>query len=392
MKYLPLIWAMLWRSRARTWLTFLSIVVAFFLFGMLQAVEAAFMYTIRLASNDSVIVTHRMGLTQILPLSYLAQLDKMDGVRAVQLVFPAHGTWQNEKNFVEGAAIDPSRLRETDPRIVVPPEQEKAFQKIRTGALVGRDLAEKYGWKVGDHIPLTIPWSVRKDGTHHWEFDLVGTYWYDEKLTGRKTPANRMLINYDYLNESSKYPNLVLFYIVRIHEPQQATAVGRAIDGLFLNSQYPTLTQPESEFWAGLNKQTGNIGAMITSILAAVFFTLVLVAGNGMMQAFRERIPELAVMKTVGFTNRNIVALVVAESVALCVVAGSLGLALAMLTVPALQKAGVQTPVFAIDNATADNATAAVGLLLAAMLGVVAALIPAWKAARLSVVEALAVR
>jgi putative ABC transport system permease protein len=386
MKFFPLIWSMLWRSKARTWLTFCSIAVAFFLFGMLQAVESAFMSGVRLAGDDRLVVGHRMGFTAgVLPLSYLSQIEQVEGVRAVNSLFPFGGTWQHEKNHVQGIAADPSPARVSDPSFIVAPEHARAFQETFTGALVGRDLAAKYGWKVGDHIALTIP-QHRKDGTQHWEFDLVGTFWYDDKLTGRSRPANFLMIRYDYWNESVKYPNLVLWYFVLIHDPQQATAVGQAIDALFLNSQYPTKTERESEFQASFLKQMGDIAAIVTAILAAVFFTLVIVAGNAMMQAFRERVPELAVMKTVGFTNRRIVALVAAESVALCFTAGSLGLGLSMLTVPALQKAGVELPVFAIENSTA-----AAGFLLAAALGVVAALIPAWNAARLSVIEALAV-
>lgn len=386
MKFFPLVWAMLWRSKARTWLTALSIAVAFFLFGMLQAVESAFMSGVRLAGDDRLVVGHRMGFTAgVLPLGYLTQIEQVEGVRAVNSLFPFGGTWQNEKNHVQGIAADHSPARAADPNFMVSPEHAKAFQETFTGALIGRDLAAKYGWKVGDHISLTIP-QHRKDGTQHWEFDLVGTFWYDDKQSGRSRPANFLLIRYDYWNESVQYPNFVLWYLVRIHDPKQATAVGRAIDALFLNSQYPTKTERESEFQASFLKQMGNIAAIITAILAAVFFTLIIVAGNAMMQAFRERVPELAVMKTVGFTNARIVTLVVAESMALCLLAGSLGLGLAMLTVPALQAAGVELPVFAIESATATA-----GFLLAAALGLVAALIPAWKAARLSVVEALTV-
>jgi putative ABC transport system permease protein len=382
MKFLPLIWAMLWRSRARTWLTFLSIVVAFFLFGLLQAVHASFTAGVRSALDDVLIVTYRQGTIRPLPAAYLSRLTAMKGVAAVAAIAFLPGWYQDPKNPLVAIAIDITSGA-SDRRVIVAPEEVKAFRELRTGALAGRDAAEKYGWKIGDKIPLHSP-IPRKDGAKHWEFDLVGFLDYDETVAGARPSSNFILVNFDYFDAAVQFPGWVMWYRVRIADPQQAAAIGQAIDREFLNSAFATRTQPEREFQAGFLRQFGDIGVMVRAILAAVFFTLVLIAGNAMMQAFRERIPELAVLKTVGFTDRQAGALAVGESLLLCLAAAAIGLGAAWLSVFPLRRSLDQ-----LLAMTLPSTTLAAGIAIALVLAVVAAAVPAWKATRLEVAAAL---
>jgi putative ABC transport system permease protein len=384
-KFLPLVWAMLWRSKARTWLTFLSIVVAFVLFGVLDSVTKTFLLGVRLAGDDRIIVTYRQGLTKLLPIAYRKRIETIDGVMAVQPTMFLPGWYQDPKNQIQAMAIDPQV--QVDPRAIVSPEHAAAFQSQRTSVLAGRELAEQYGWKVGDRISLH-GLQQRKDGGANWEFDIVGTYHLDEKQTGgRRVPAQFLIMNIDYYNEANAFPDRVIWFTVRVRDPKQADAAARAIDQAFRNSEFETRTQPEAEFQRGFVKQFGNIGKMMTAILAAVFFTLLLVAGNSMMQSFRERLGEIAVLKTLGFGDGRVAGLIAAESMLLCAVAGGIGLATVALLMPILRTQIGGQLLGAIDL---ERATVATGLVLALAVGAVAALVPVWRAARLTVVEGLA--
>lgn len=386
MKFLPLVWAMLWRSKARTWLTFLSIVVAFLLFGLLQSVSQVFELGARLSGDDRLIVTYRQGLTKLLPIAYRGRIEGVDGVLAVSPVMWLGGWYQDPKNQIQTIALDAGNLQVLDPRIVLPEDQARAFAARRTAAVVGRDLANRMGWKVGDRIPINAG-HQRKDGGQVWEFDLVGIFELDRAKTGRPVPADGLLFHYENYNEAAVYANLVVWYTVRVHDAKRAAAVARAIDTEFRNSELETRTQSEADFQRGLVKRFGNVGKMMSAILAAVFFTLALVAGNTMMQAFRERVPELAVLKTLGFDNARVAALIAAESLVLCLFAGGVGLAATVLAVRTL------APAFGGDQVMGalyvEPATLGAGFALAFGLGLLSALAPAWRSARLTVVEGL---
>lgn len=385
MKFFPLVWAMLWRSRARTWLTFLSVVVAFLLFGLLDSVSRSFLLGVRLAGDDRLIVTYRQGLTKLLPIAYRRQIEQVEGVMVAQPVMFLPGWYQDPKNQVQTIAIPPDTAT-MDTRVVVAPEELRAFQTRRTGVLVGVDLARQFGWKVGDRVSIN-GLQQRKDGSDIWEFDVVGTYALDPRQTGgRHVPVQNIIMNIDYYNEANRFPDRVVWFTVRVQDPRQATAIARAIDQHFRNSEFETRTQSEADFQRGFVKQFGNVGKMMAAILAAVFFTLLLVAGNSMMQSFRERVPELAVMKTLGFGDGRVAALVAAESVLLCVAAGAIGLGLVRLLMPVLRQVGEgQLAVLELEDGTV-----ALGLLLALGIGALAACVPVWRSARLSVVEGLA--
>lgn len=386
MKYFPLVWAMLWRSKARTWLTFLTILVAFVLFALLRTLESGFFQGVRIAGDNRLIVTYRQGLTNVLPYAQRVEIEKVPGVVSVQGVMPFGGSYQDPKNSIPGIAVDMDDRVAADPRIAIAPEALAAWRQTRAGVLVGRDLAEQYGWKVGDRVPLTIEMH-RRDGTQLWDFEVVGRWEYDKKVVGQHLPATMLIARYDFWNEAVQYQNYVLWYTVTIADPARAMEVGRAIDALFLNSQHATKTQLESEFQASFLRQIGDIGAVLAAILVAVFFTLVLVAGNTMMESFRERVPELGVLKTLGFGHRLVAGLLTTEALLLCLAAGGAGLGVSAFAVGLLKGLSLQgLPMPGLEVATVVD-----GLMLALGLGLLAAAIPAWKSTRLSVVEALAV-
>lgn len=386
MKFFPLVWAMLWRSKARTWLTFLSIVVAFLLFGLLQSIGGAFEAGIRLSADDQLFVLYRQGFTKLLPYAYRSRIAKIDGVELVDAVMFMGGWYQDPKNQMQVLAVDPELFGKIDPRVVIEPDQLAQFRSVRIGAVAGRDLAAKYGWKVGDRIPLKS--SPKKDGTQDWEFQLVGLYELDEKAMGQHVVADNLFVRYDYTNEVTPWPDHVVMFMVKVADPKRAGAIGQAIDREFRNSELETRTQTPAEFQRGLLKQFGDIGVIMRSILGAVFFTLVLVAGNTMMQAFRERVPELAVLKTLGFTDRRVAALIVVESLLLCGSAAVVGVALSGAIVPRIRDAVGQF----LAAMTLEHVTMALAAALALGLGAAAALVPAWRSARLSVIDALAVK
>jgi len=387
MKFFPLVWAMLWRSKARTWLTFLSIVVAFLLFGLLQSVTTAFEAGVRLAADDRLMVTYRSGFNKLLPLAHRGRIQRIDGVEFVDTNMWLGGFYQDPKNQIAAMTADHELCGRMDVRRVrIAPEHCQAFKTHRMGAIAGADLARKNGWKVGDRIPLNA--QQRKDGTRLWEFELVGLYELDSKELGQHVPAMNLFVRHDYYDESAAFSGHVLFYSVQIRDPKQASAISRAIDREFANSEFETKTQTEAEFQRGFVKQFGDVGLIMSAILGAVFFTLLLVAGNTMMQAFRERVPELAVLKTIGFTDRRVAALIVVESLLLVGFAAAVGMALAGGVIPAIREAMAQF----LAGLSLEDVTVAMAAALALGIGIAVAVVPAWRSARLSVIEALAVK
>jgi putative ABC transport system permease protein len=385
-RFLPLVWVMLWRRPTRTVLTFASIAAAFMLFGMLQAFNAVFHLDARLAGADNLLTTDRYGrLDRGLPYAFRGRIEAVEGVKVVTpaVLFPiAYAEFRGNTGIA--VATDPHTIF-TDPRFVASPAAMKAFQETRTGLIAGRQMAEKLGWKVGDHVPVKSTWVQRRDGGDTFEFEIVGLFDFNEELLGEVT-ALRSFVRYDYVNEARANPDRVDLYIVKIASPALAPQVSKAIDALFQNSPHPTRTLTEAEQQRTQLAQVGDVGLIVTSILSAVFFTLLVVAGNTMMRAFRERIPELAVLKTLGFTDGRVAALVAAESLLLCVAGGLAGLALAWAVLKPLARAvAAVLPFLRLEPAIVLS-----GASLALGLGLLAAVIPAWQSARLSVTAALA--
>jgi putative ABC transport system permease protein len=383
MKYLPLVWAGLGRKRIRTILTLLSVAVAFVLFGAMHGVTAGIDDIIKQMSDTRLRIQSRVNISEALPLAHLARIESVPGVQGVGFYNFFAGYYQDPRNSINAGAVDIDRLSAMFPELVVSKEALDAMAHTRNGALIGRDLAEQRGWKVGDRIPLRSRVWTRKDGADEWQFEIVGIYGFGDS----KIPSNELWMNYSYFDEARAMGNgTVTLYFARIADPKNAAAIAERIDGLFANSQYETQTQNERDWIRSRINETGNIGFFINAIIAAVMFTLLFLTGNTMMQSVRERIPELAVLKTYGFSNVAIMTLVVAESLFLCVLAAAIGLGIAELIAPSMFRVigagGISLPLSVIGT----------GLGLAAAAALVSALPPAWRAQRISIVDALAGR
>lgn len=384
MRLLPLVLANLLRSKARTVLTLLSLVTAFMLFGLLQGVNALFNSGAELVGSQRLITQHRTSFTQALPLSLLPRIESVEGVRNVAWMQWFGAYYQEPKNFLAEFAVPPDRFFDVYPELKVDPEQLEAFRRTRTGIIVGEILMQRFGWKVGDRIPLTSTIWPQKDNNRTWEFEIVGTYTgHDEEWARR---AQGIYIHFDYFDEARLFGNgNAGFYVIQLADPDQAETVAARIDALFENSPFETRTQTEAEWNLNFVRQIGDIGLIVNAILIAVFFTILLVTGNTMAQSVRERIPELAVLKTLGFTDGQVTAMVLAEALLLCLAGALPGLALAKVAAGALSAV--------LNNPVPVGAQIwLLGVLAAAVLALLTGLPPAMRAHRLRIVDALAGR
>jgi len=383
MKYLPLIWAGLWRKRARTVLTLLCVVVAFGLFGMLHGFTAAIDGIVDAMSDTRLRIMSRVNIMEALPLAHRQRIETVPGVEGVSYYNFFAGYYQEPANGVQVGAIDVATLDAIYPEIELDPAYVEAMKRTRNGGLVGEDLAAERGWKIGDRIPLGSAVWRRKDGAESWDFEIVGSY----RSPSGKVPTNELWVNYDYFDEARAAGNgTVTLYFVKINESKGAAEIAERIDALFANSMFETQTQSEKDWLRGQIGQIGDIAFFVNAIIGAVMFALLFVTGNTMTQSVRERIPELAVLKTYGFSNSGLVGLVLAESLVLCSVAAAMGIGIAAAISPAIYRelgaGGLNLPLSVVS----------MGFALAAVFAVVSAALPALRAQRLSIVDALAGR
>ena len=384
MRYLPLLWAGLFRKKTRTVLTLLSIVVAFALFGLLQAVEVAFESGADAADAKRLLTTARYSIIEPLPLSYQRRIEQVPGVVGVAYADWFGAKYQNESNAFPVFAVDPARYLDMYPEFTIDHAQRETFARTRTGAVAGKRLADRFGWRVGQKLPISSEIHPKTDGSMNWEFDLVGIIDADDPAVRGNT--DMVLINVAYFDEARQIgKGKTGWYIVRIADSTQARSISASIDTLFMNSPDETKTQPEKEFAIGFAKQIGDIGALVTRILIAVFFTILILTGNTMAQSIRERIPELAILKTLGFSDGKVTALVLAEAVLLLVLGGGIGMGAAVAAMPALNAStGGRFPPLFVGVETWLLA-AAVAALVALCIG----LPPALRANRLKIIDAL---
>jgi len=382
MKFLHLVWCNLKRKKLRTSLTLLSIVVAFILFGFLSAIQQALVGGVELAGADRLIVRQKVSIINLLPISYEARMNRIPGVD-----FATHQTWfggiyQDPKNFFMQNPVEPENFLKMHPEIIIPPEQVKDWLATRTGAIVGRRTANRFHWKIGDKVPIQSSIWPNADGSRHWEFDIVGIY--DGKEKG--TDTTPLFFRYDYFDEGRGQwgKGQVGWFTIRIKDPSQAAEVAKLVDAEFENSPAETKTEPEGAFIQGWASQIGNIVFIVAAILAAVFFTILLVTGNTMAQAVRERTGELGVLKAIGFTNGRIVVLVLAESCLLTVLGGTLGLGVAWLMISRGDPTSGLLPMFFLPVRALLT-----GFGISIALGFVTGIFPALQAMRLRVADAL---
>jgi putative ABC transport system permease protein len=382
MNFLSLIWAGLFRRRTRTALTLLSIIIAFLLFGLLRSITNAFSAGVDVAGVDRLVVQPKYSIIDGLPISHLNQIRAVPGVAMVTHYSWFGGVYQERSNFFPKFPVQPVDWFAVYPELRIDGAQLEKFAATRTGAVAPAELAAKFGWKIGDKIPIEADIWPKKDGTRMWEFDLVGVY----QASTAGTSRNAFLLNYDYFDEARQFgQGGVGSFVVRVADPAKAAEVARAIDVVFENSSNETRTATEAEVARQFANQIGDIGLMMGGILAAVFFTIILLTGNTMAQAFRERVPELAVLKTLGFSDVLVALLVLGEAVLLCVAGGAVGLGIAALLGPGVAQ-GVKEvlPGFKIVWETI-----AMGLTIAVLLGLVVGAVPAVTARRLRIVDAL---
>lgn len=381
MKFLWLLAASFRRHRLRTLLTVLSVTIAFVLFGYLAAIAKAFEMGVDVAGADRLVVRHKVTIIQLLPERYEAEIERIDGV-----VDATHATWfggiyQDPRNFFAQLPVEPEEFLAMYPELVLPDDQLQAWLSTRTGAVAGRATAEKYGWSIGDKIPIQATIWQPKEGGQTWAFDLVGIYDGAEK----GTDDTQFLFRHDYFDENrAGGTGWVGWYYVRVDDPDHSAEVASAIDVLFANSPTETKTETEGAFVQAFADQMGNIGAIVTAILSAVFFTILLVAGNTMAQAVRERTHELGLLKAIGFNDIQVLGLVLTEALLVAGVGGGLGLAFAWIGIASGDPTGGALPIFyfPIDDLV-------VGIVLVVGLGIAAGILPGLSAMRLRPVDAL---
>ena len=379
MKHLPLLWSNLWRKKVRTIFTLLSVFVAFLLFGLLMTIRAAFSFGVDIAGLDRLVLIHKVSLIMPLPVSYLERLRATEGVRLVTHQSWFGGVYQDPSNFFAQMAVEPETFLQVYPEFKVTPDYVAAWRADRQGAIVGVDLAKRFGWKVGDRVPIqgTI-WQPKQGQV--WEFNIAGLYDGDAGID-----KTQFFFRYDYLDENRlRGDGLVGWYVVKIADASQAQAMGAKFDAMFANSSAETKTTTEKGFVEGFAKQVGDIGAIMISILVAVLFTMLLVAANTMAQSVRERTNEIGVLKTLGFSNGTILSLVLGESMLITVIGGGLGLLVAWLFVQRGDPTGGMLPVFMLPPRDV-----LLGGAMVVGLGLVAGMLPALTAMQLKITDAL---
>jgi putative ABC transport system permease protein len=386
MKYFAFVWATLWRRKMRTWFTLLSIVTAFFLFGILQGFNLGisgiydFLGTARLQTMG------RMNNSPM-PLAHMQQIAAVPGVTAVTPITAVPGTYQEPGNRLEILGVDIAAWFTVYPEYKMPAASLAAMARTRNGIVVGFAVAEKYGWQIGDRVPVQAPGVPRSDGSPSWEFEIVGIY----NLLRGPSWATRVFANFDYINEArASGRDMVVQYISRIAEPERYAEVATIVDELFANSASQTLTRSEEDFVRVLLAQVGNISYLLNGIVAAVLFTLLFLTANTMMLSVRERIPELAALKTLGFTDVALLCMVLAEVLLLCVVAGGIGLGAAAIIFPQLMSA--MGPSVGLEGLRIPILVYGYGSGIAAMVALVSGLPPALRAMHLNIVDGLANR
>jgi putative ABC transport system permease protein len=377
MKFNHLLLANLFRKKTRLVLTTAMFGIALLLFGVLAIINIAFSGGVDIAGVDRLVVTNRTSIIQPLPLAYRDRILRIPGVKDVTHFNWFGGVYQDPKNFFGQFAIDVEHQRQIFPEFQVPDDQWQTFVKDRTGAVAGAGLIKRFGWKVGDRIPIQ---GTFLPGT--WEFTLDGVY----HVTGKVGDENQFWFQWDYFEEKvpERYKNLAGWYYVKVANPDDSANVAKAIDNEFSNSPYETRSDTEKAFAASWVKQFGNIKLIIMVIGAVVFFTLLLITGNTMATAVRERTAELGVLKALGFSDRSVLFLVVAESLVIAGVGGTIGLGLAKILTMFGDPTHGFLPIFYLPARVIPW-----GLGSAFAVGMASAFFPAIRAKRLRVVDAL---
>ena len=381
-RWLPLVWANLRRRKLRLVFTFISILLAFLMFGMLDALRTSLSQAVNLAGADRLMLQSKVNITVSNPRSHYEKVKAVPGVRAVAPFNWFGGVYKDSKQQIQVQATDPEEFMKVYPEVHLKPEELAAWKGDRQAIVIGQALADQYGWKVGQRIPLRSDIWRKMDGSDTWEFNIVGIY----DATGSGVDKATVYFHYDYFNESLQYgKDQVGWMVVRVADPAQSDTLASRIDTMFANSPFETKTSTERVMIKQFLDQVGNIGLILVSVTTAVFFTMLLVTANTMAQSVRERTNEIGVLKTLGFSGPSILTLVLLESLFLTFAGGLLGLGLAWLFAGGVAESIKDYfPVFKLDSGTLIA-----GISLMVVFGLVTGAWPALTAMRLKIVDAL---
>ena len=379
-KFLPLVWAGIWRKRGRAVLMLLQIASAFALFGLLEGVNTGIKQAIAQTHRDRLYIASSVSLGDPLPISVLGRIRATPGVAFVTPRQGLPGTYQQPDQQLGVIAVDPGAFFAIHDEYRAPQDAVAALEGNRTGVLVGSDTMERFGWSVGDRVVLQSP-VPRADGSREWAFDVVGSY----DMLDETADADALIANFAYVDEA-RFANrdTVQVLVAKIDDPGDAAAIGLAIDNAFANSDHETRTQSEADLAASQIQRIGDLNYLARAIIAAVFFAMLFATGALMMQSIRERMPELAVLKTVGYSDRLVMGLIITEAVVFCLFAAGVGLAIATFVLPLARDF--------IGIAGVPLVVVAAGLVFALVLALIGSSVPAWRGLRLQVADALAGR
>jgi putative ABC transport system permease protein len=386
-KYLPLVWAALRRKPTRTLLTCFSIATAFFLFGALQGINVGIEQVKKLTSVSHLIVMSRVNQNAPMPLAHAAQIASIPGVTAVAPFNVLIGSYQRPTNplIIIGTDLDAMLAISTD--LKVTPAQVEVMRRTRNGVVVGVTTAKQYGWKIGDRVPMHAFNGTKADGSADWAFDIVGMYTLQQPSW-----ATRIFAHYDYINEAlTTGKNQALLFYVGIKDPAKSAAISQAIDDRFANSPDQTSTANEKDSIETTLSQIGNINFLVNGVVAAVMFTLLFLTSNTIAQSVRERTAELAVLKTLGFTDAGVQWLVLVEALLLGLISAAIGVALASVVLPWLTS-GPTLASQGIGAMHVPGLVYAAAVAVAVLLALVSGVPPALRARRLNIVTALSGR
>jgi len=382
MKYWTIVFAALNKKRWRTFLTLMSITVAFLLFGLLRSVAVAFTDDINFSGDDRLVVASKYSIIDSIPIGYMQRIQTIEEVEIVAHTDWFGGTYKDRRNFFPKWPVPAKEFLDIYTEYKMPEDQRNAFIGNRAGLIAGKRLAEKFNWKIGDKIPIIGDIYYKKDGTNLWEFDLVGIFSEPEN----RAEEDQVFINYAYFGEAkSRDVGKVGNFVVKLRDKNDGEKVANQIDAMFSNSVDETKTRTEEADNKMFASQVGDIGLIMNSILAAVFFTILLVTGNTMSQAIRERTSEIAVLKAIGYRDMTIMVLVLFEAIAMCVLGAILGLILIAVLIPSIQ---VGLYAFFGDFGFKPSIIFT-GLGLALCTALLSGFPPAVAAMRLNVVDAL---
>jgi putative ABC transport system permease protein len=382
MYYLQFLLSNLGRKKARTILTLLSIMIAFLLFGLLRSLAAAFDQGAEIAGEDRLVSINKISLIQPLPEAYLPKVQALEGVDKATSANWFGGYYQDPKNqFPQFPIVAEEYFEIYKEMITLPEEQMQAWKKNRMGVVIGKALVDRFKWKIGDRIPL-IGMFPKEGGSTTWEFVIEGIY----EAKSKSADTSAMLMHYDYFEEARQYGKGTLgWLIIQVKDPKQSAQVAAAVDALFANSPAETKTSSEKDFAKSFAKQFGDIGLITTLILGAVFFTMLLVAGNTMAQSFRERIPELAILKTLGFSDLAVMMMVLSEAIVISLIGGLAGLLLAKFFISGAAESMAAT----LPGLNLSNTMMLFGVGLMFLFGLLTGIIPALQGLQLNIVAAL---